>query len=526
MVNLFFGFRVHDTQCGAKLFRKDVIKKILPKLGVTQWAFDVDILFHVRMTGNKIIEIPTVWRDAAGSKVQVAKASAEMALAMIRLRILHSPFRWVVTLYNKWIRPVRRLWSRFRANDLLFHSSILFVSMMTVHVCNILFQMVIGRVLPETEYALLAAFLGVLAIIQRPLTTLRTAVCHYGSLLDQEGRRGDAKRLLRKWLILTSIPAILAGLGAILFSETLAAYFHLDRSAPVIIAGALLPALCWLPILNGAAQGLQKFGWTSMAAFVGALGRLFLGAGFTMVLCDACGWAMLGHGLGIYVNVGILFIGLWLALHGRETSSSPLPSMHLYLFQSFFVVAAYSILLTADVVLVKHFLPADLEFSKAATVGRMVVFLPSAIVVSMFPKVASKGTLSSRQKSLFLKSFVYTVVFTGSAVAVCFLLPGLLARILFGIAHASGYLKLMIGTMSAVMALNALLNVVVQFLLAQRRFKACLAVVVSAVVYLVAVQVFHASAWQIVLVAGLSNLAALGLGCVAVARLKTEPDDR
>ncbi|MBN2162271.1 MAG: hypothetical protein JXR25_16125 [Pontiellaceae bacterium] len=413
-----------------------------------------------------------------------------------------------------------RIWEKLKSDDLIRHSSVLFASMMVVHVCNVLFQMVAMGLLPDAEYTLLAAFLGALTIIQRPLGTFRTAVCHYGSILEQEGRRGDVKRLLRKWLALTSIPTIFAGLGVILFSGLLASYFHLDRSAPVIIAGALLPALCWLPIMNGAAQGLQMFFWTSSSAFAGAIGRLLLGAGFTVILYDACGWAMLGHGLGIYINVGMLFVGLWLALHGRETSSEPLPSMRFYLIQSFVVSVAYAVLLTADVVLVKHFLPDDLEFAKAATVGRMVVMLPGAVVAAMFPKVSSKGTLTSKQKGLFIKSFRYTAVFVAISVAGCFLFSSLIARLICRIPEPSPYLRHMIGAMSVVMGFNALLNVVVQFLLAQRRFGSCIAIVFFATAYLAMVQLLHANAWQIVLVAGGCNLVALVAGWIGVVRVK------
>lgn len=101
MVNVMFGFRVSDTQCGAKLFKHEVIQKILPKLGITRWAFDVDMLFHVCREGFKIIEIPTVWRDAAGSKVRVVKASFEMTAALVRLRLIYSSFKWIVTLYDR-----------------------------------------------------------------------------------------------------------------------------------------------------------------------------------------------------------------------------------------------------------------------------------------------------------------------------------------------------------------------------------------------------------------------------------------
>jgi hypothetical protein len=95
---------VHDTQCGAKLFTREVIDAILPEIGITKWAFDVDMLFCTRRHGYRIVEIPTVWRDAAGSKIKVGRASTEMALAMVRLRLLYSPLKGVVDLYNKFAR--------------------------------------------------------------------------------------------------------------------------------------------------------------------------------------------------------------------------------------------------------------------------------------------------------------------------------------------------------------------------------------------------------------------------------------
>ena len=84
-----------------------------------------------------------------------------------------------------------RIWQKLKTDDLLRHSALLFASMLVAHTSNAAFQMVVGRKLPKEEFALLAAFLAALMIIRRPLATLRTALCHYGSLLEQEGRRGD-----------------------------------------------------------------------------------------------------------------------------------------------------------------------------------------------------------------------------------------------------------------------------------------------------------------------------------------------
>lgn len=101
LVRLLFGLRIHDTQCGAKLLRGEAAGKVLPSLGITRWAFDVDLLFQVRRAGYEVVEWPTVWRDAAGSRLRIARVSFEMFVAICRLRLLYSPFRWIVAVYDR-----------------------------------------------------------------------------------------------------------------------------------------------------------------------------------------------------------------------------------------------------------------------------------------------------------------------------------------------------------------------------------------------------------------------------------------
>src|SRR3989344_8625015 len=47
IVRVLFRIDIHDSQCGAKLFKKEAVKKIIPKLGITRWAFDVDLLYQI-----------------------------------------------------------------------------------------------------------------------------------------------------------------------------------------------------------------------------------------------------------------------------------------------------------------------------------------------------------------------------------------------------------------------------------------------------------------------------------------------
>lgn len=66
---LLFGLSYYDFQCGAKLFKRAPLQKITPQLTVTQWAFDVELLYLCKKAGYTIIEIPTVWHDQADSKL-------------------------------------------------------------------------------------------------------------------------------------------------------------------------------------------------------------------------------------------------------------------------------------------------------------------------------------------------------------------------------------------------------------------------------------------------------------------------
>jgi len=89
LVRVLFGLSYYDLQCGAKLFKRDVIEKILPYLTVRQWAFDVEPLYLFKKFGFSIREFPTVWYDQDGSKLRMG-AGFFMLSSLVQLRFTHS----------------------------------------------------------------------------------------------------------------------------------------------------------------------------------------------------------------------------------------------------------------------------------------------------------------------------------------------------------------------------------------------------------------------------------------------------
>jgi glycosyltransferase involved in cell wall biosynthesis len=100
LVRTLFRLNITDTQCGAKLMTAEAWHAIVPTIGITRWAFDVDMLFKTRLAHYSIREIPTTWSDVSGSKIELARASFQMFLAIVRLRLIYSPFRFVVHVYD------------------------------------------------------------------------------------------------------------------------------------------------------------------------------------------------------------------------------------------------------------------------------------------------------------------------------------------------------------------------------------------------------------------------------------------
>lgn len=93
IIKALFLLNYKDTQCGAKLFRRKAIERIINSLGMTQWAVDIDLLYNLKKENLSTIEFPTIWSDKAASTLNVKKASIQMFFAVVQLRVLNSPLK-------------------------------------------------------------------------------------------------------------------------------------------------------------------------------------------------------------------------------------------------------------------------------------------------------------------------------------------------------------------------------------------------------------------------------------------------
>lgn len=77
-VRLLTGLGIRDTQCGFKLMRTGIAKRLLAAQTCRGFAFDVELLMRAEMAGLRIVEAPVVYVHDSRSSVQVVSASYRM----------------------------------------------------------------------------------------------------------------------------------------------------------------------------------------------------------------------------------------------------------------------------------------------------------------------------------------------------------------------------------------------------------------------------------------------------------------
>ena len=86
---------IADTQCGFKLFPREIAGRIFPAQRLTGAAFDVELLFIVQHAGWKIAEVPVTWIDSPDTRFSRVRDSLDALKDLVRIRI-----NWLLGRYR------------------------------------------------------------------------------------------------------------------------------------------------------------------------------------------------------------------------------------------------------------------------------------------------------------------------------------------------------------------------------------------------------------------------------------------
>jgi dolichyl-phosphate beta-glucosyltransferase len=94
-VRLLAVHGIADTQCGFKLFPRELAQKLFRAQRLTGAAFDVELLFMAQRNGLKIAEVPVTWIDSPETRFNRVTDSLDALKDLVRIRV-----NWLLGRYR------------------------------------------------------------------------------------------------------------------------------------------------------------------------------------------------------------------------------------------------------------------------------------------------------------------------------------------------------------------------------------------------------------------------------------------
>lgn len=262
-------------------------------------------------------------------------------------------------------------------------------AMTAANASNYVFHVVMTRLLGPGDYGALGALLGVMLVMGVPVNAVQAVVARrVAAAADSD----EADRVVRTGLWTAGRAALFMAAALGILSPLVARFLHLTSPAPVLIVAVMILPTVLAPVGRGALQGARRFGLLGFGLAVSTLVRLSLG----VVLVQA-GFGVTGAVLGIlFAETAAALLAIAPLRRGLRTVRVDRVLARSLLRESGSASAALSafwLLVTVDVILARHYLPAAEagRYAAAALIGRAILFLPGAIAVLVYPSFVARA---------------------------------------------------------------------------------------------------------------------------------------
>ena len=327
-------------------------------------------------------------------------------------------------------------------------SAILGVAMIAAGGLDYLVYVVAGRWLGPAEFGIFVAVSAVLQVLSLLAMSIRVVVARYTSDLSASGA-GASSFLLAAWRW-----AARWGLGLTLLvavaGPLLARVLALPDAWAIWAAAPALAAMFLRGIAFGALQGTHRFGTLGVVQVVQAMLRIAFAAGLlaagwraggailaTSLSAAACvlisAWRV--RGLLGPRSLGASLIRLGLRSPSVEPSRGPPPVAVSWNYSAASVVglAVFGLATNLDALVVRHWFDPETAgaYGPVVTLSRICLFLPTAIGLVLFTKVASRRAMGRDPRAILLAALSASLAPGLVLTAAYFTAPGVLVRLVF-----------------------------------------------------------------------------------------------
>jgi O-antigen/teichoic acid export membrane protein len=322
------------------------------------------------------------------------------------------------------------------AHPFFSSSVVMLVGTNSINAINYLYHVIMGRVLGPADYGELASFFSLISLLSVIPLSFGTVIIKFvaASKNDQEVT-GYLKWFIKPVLI----TAFVLGLGTAFSSFFLAEYLNTPHIWGIILIAISflfsLPAYLFRSIL----QGLIKFHLVVISLISETAIKLLAG-----VLLVLIGWGVMGAMTGLFVSIitgwGISYFFLRSHLNINKTDKIDRKGVLKFTFPVLIQTLAMTSLMSADLIMVKHYFPSFEAgiYAAVATLGKIILFASAPVSTVMFPLVTQKYARQEGYISVFVLSIVATMLVVSGVIVIYFLFPQFIMGLLYGDRYLSG----------------------------------------------------------------------------------------
>jgi O-antigen/teichoic acid export membrane protein len=379
----------------------------------------------------------------------------------------------------------------------LRHNFIFFCGSMIVAIFNYLYHPILSRMMDIESFGEVQALISLFLLFSMVIGVFRTIVVNIVANAQEIQEKQELILMLQKaGLYIVSAFSLLI----IVFSPQLKLFFNFSSVYPFISLAILLILSLFFTFRSAILQALHKFKEVSIASIYLSAGRLVFA-----VLLVYIGWASFGAVTAIVLSqiIALIYVYSKTSTHLMSLAkanvriTSRIKKEFSYAFLVFLATLCVTFLYSADVIVIKHYFPADQAgfYSGIATIARIIFFVTGSVAGVLISHIKLENSDKENKKTL--RKSLFLVGGLGGAVLLTFLaFPDTIIKVLIGQRYLD-YAGLL-PRLSLLLFFVSIINVFFFYYLALRKYFLAIIAILSPLLVLILSYFRHDSLLQII----------------------------
>ena len=397
---------------------------------------------------------------------------------------------------------MRKKFNKLIKHPLISGSTTIVVGSLLANIINYASNLAVARLLIPSDYGIFAALLSIFNIFSVFSLTITTVFAKFTAVYIGQRKEEFIGPLIKKGSLWVGVMAFVICGMIIFFSKFIADFLNINNVQLIAITSAILFFSLLSSVPLGVLQGSLKFLNLSLVNIFSSFIKLV--SSITLLLAGLRVFGAINAFLISSIAAFIIPFFAVLKYLGKPkesafTMSNLYHRLSMYAFPVFLSGIGMTVIISIDIILVKHFFKAEIagHYSALSLMGRSIFYVVQPIVFVLFPIIAQKN---ERKEKLF-GTVLLSLILTGAPALVLsliyFIYPEIILKIFFP-SEEYAYLASYLGPFSIFVLFYVLAFLLNSFYISIGKIKVFFLTIAAGTIEIILITFFHESIQQVI----------------------------